>query len=294
MEKENTNSNSICNALNGLELDNQPQEMLSNQLAASPNIFDNPPRLQIDKKEESTANPPKEEEEEKKQTFTPQGLVRNPALKRKSSSQIIQEDLKRLKTSLYAETSSCNNGAPVTVQLRKKYTDETKLQVAELAKKIGPAKVSRLTGLPETSVRRWKQSDSIKVKVGRKPQYLDIEEELARYFFKLRSQGLQVTNRVLINEARKIAASKNYTNFAGSSCWLDGFKNRTKITYRKMTRISQKIREESIEKLKQFQANFIRLTNQHRYDSAAIINIDETGICFDSPSNYTLEYKVSY
>jgi len=162
-----------------------------------------------------------------------------------------------------------------------------------LAKKIGASKVTRWTGIPETSVRRWVKTGSDRVgKNGHKPQYLPIEEELVKLFVEYRVQGFQITNKILLLEARKIASQKGLIDFTGSQSWLEGFKKRNRIVYRRQTRIAQKLKPDTREKLAAFQSRFLELTQEHQYPISAIVNIDETRVTFDSPSNFTLDIQV--
>ena len=163
----------------------------------------------------------------------------------------------------------------------------------ELSKKLGPLKVYLQTGIPETSIRRWsKIGPERKGTSGRKPQFEELEEELEKFFKVLRQKGLPVNNIILTTQAKKIADEKNLTTFVGSQGWLEGFKRRKGIVYRKHTRVSQKLKDDSITKLEEFQTEFLRLTAEHKYPLSAIVNIDESGVWFDSPSNYTREVQV--
>ena len=109
-----------------------------------------------------------------------------------------------------------------------------------------------------------------------------------------RAEGISVNNRYLLKEARIIAQQKDIEDFIGTLSWLEGFKRRHNIVYRRPTRVSQKLKPDSQEQLKQFQEKYIELQKKHQYDPNAIVNIDETGISMDMPSNQTLHIKVNF
>ena len=92
-------------------------------------------------------------------------------------------------------------------------------------------------------------------------------------------------------QARKIADKLKLPNFTGTMSWLYGFKTRNNICYRKLTRVGQKLKADSKERLANFQSQFALLNNMDQYDADAIANLDESGIFFDCPSNYTLAVK---
>ena len=94
--------------------------------------------------------------------------------------------------------------------------------------------------------------------------------------------------------ARSIAERDNLKDFVGSLSWLDGFKKRGRICYRKSTRVAQKVKPGSDVLVKDFQDKFFQLIEANQYAKEAIVNVDETGICFDSPSNYSLDFQVNY
>ena len=127
---------------------------------------------------------------------------------------------------------------------------------------------------------------------GRKPKYEEIEPQLYEISKEFRSAGILV-NKYLLKEARIIAEAKGIVDFIGTPSWLDGFKKRYEIVYRKPTRVAQKLKDNAEEELKKFQEKYIELLKAHNYHPDAIVNIDETGICMDMPSNQTLNTKVS-
>ena len=74
-----------------------------------------------------------------------------------------------------------------------------------------------------------------------------------------------------------------------SNGWLDKFKKRHNIVSRKAG--SKIVRKDDCEQIKI--TNFVELVNDkinsNKYVS--VINIDETGLCYDSTINFTLDIK---
>jgi len=122
--------------------------------------------------------------------------------------------------------------------------------------------------------------------------YQEVETELLQLFKRERAKGTLITNQYLMAEARKIADKKGIEWFVGSQTWLEVFKRRNSICYRKSTRVSQKVKEKSLKQLKEFHEKVSKLIEEHNYPQEAIWNADETSITFDSPSNFTLDFKV--
>ena len=98
----------------------------------------------------------------------------------------------------------------------------------------------------------------------------------------------------MISEARKIAEKKKIKEFIGTTNWVQGFRRRHNIVYRRRTKVGQKVKPDAAKDLKEFQDKMMSLIKTHQYPRTAIVNIDETGITFDMPSNDTLDVKVNF
>ena len=213
--------------------------------------------------------------------------------KRNLDSALIRE-LKAIKTSVEEQKKDGNERITINLRATRRYKEETKAKAVELAEKIGPHQVSLKTGIPETSIRRWRKIGARrKSGSGRPPQYVEVEKELLDFFRDSRNAGL-ITNNSLLLEARKIAERLKVKDFAGTLSWLEGMKRRNGISYRKSTRVSQRISPTAREDVEEFQRKFVELYEKHQYPLGAIVNVDETGMNFDSVSNYTLDFKVKF
>ena len=213
--------------------------------------------------------------------------------KRKLDPALLKE-LKAVKMNIQQEVSE-DKKIQINLKPQRRYKEETKAKVVELATKIGPHQVSLKTGIPETSIRRWgKTGVSKKSGSGRPPQHSEIEAELVNVFRGSRNTGLLVTNNSLLIEARKIAERLKKKDFSGTLSWLEGVKRRNGITYRKTTRVGQTISPNAQEEIEEFHKKFVELYEKHQYPLGTVFNIDETGINFEQVSNYTLDFKVFF
>ena len=132
---------------------------------------------------------------------------------------------------------------PIYVRPQRRYSTEIKIKVAELAEKIGLFQVSLQTGIPEASVRRWKKDGPFgKGGSGRQPLFPNVENELVKVFRDARALGILMTNSCLISEARKIGERLKVKDFTGTLSWLEGFKKRNGICYRKRYKKDQCIK----------------------------------------------------
>ena len=240
-------------------------------------------------KESSNAFQDANSEEEQKETSLDDNTCK-PSLKRKREVDFLHEQLKMMKQ----EAEEAKNSGLIHIKLKtqRKYTKQAKTEAVEIVKIWGASRTAAQTGIPETTLRRWSNKGTEKLgQSGRKPQFTDIEVDLFAKFQDARSKGILVNNNYLLQEARNIAKAKGIQHFIGTLSWLDKFKQRHNIGYRRNTHVGQKLKPGWKEELKQFQKSFMKLNEKHHYPLEAIWNIDETGITYDNPSNYTLEIK---
>ena len=247
--------------------------------------------------EEEKVSPDQEKKtsqlEEQKVEQSQAMITSNLNLLKRKLDKNTKEELKQIKLSL----DKPKQETPVLMSFRpqKKYPRETKIKAVELCQKVGVNRVASSTGIPESSLRRWSKVGVDRLGTsGRAPFYQEIEEDLFNYFKNLRTAGISINNQLLLNEARRIANSHGIEGFLGTLSWLDGFKKRHDIVYRRPTRTSQKLSPDSVEMLGKFQKEFLVLVESHGYPLEAICNIDETGICFDMPLHHTLDNKVFF
>jgi len=214
--------------------------------------------------------------------------------KRKIDFQLSQ-DLKQLKTAVNESMNKKRQDNPIQINIRRTYTEGTKLKALELTNKLGFQKVAFQTDIPETTLRRWaKVGIENKGTNGRPPFFPSIEADLVKVFRDARMNGMLMTNAILLKEAQIIAQMQKNKDFIGSMSWLRGVKNRNNIVYRRGTKIAQKLPLDAFEKFNEFTTEVTNLLEVNRYPLEAIVNIDETGIFFDTFSNQTLEFKVKF
>lgn len=116
----------------------------------------------------------------------------------------------------------------------------------------------------------------------------DVENQIHDWFISMRKRGCIVLNSHLIDKAFELS---NTAQFKASSNWLFRFKWRYLIVTRKITakRVYSPYNfEETATKFKNYHTKIIEDNN---ISASNILNADETSICFDMPTNYTLETK---
>jgi len=79
--------------------------------------------------------------------------------------------------------------------------------------------------------------------------------------------------------------------FQGTLTWIQSFMKRYNLSLRRKTKISQKLPEDTEEKLDEFRRFIIRLRTQYNFDLNSIFNMDETPVWFDMAGNMTINNK---
>ena len=115
-----------------------------------------------------------------------------------------------------------------------------------------------------------------------------------KIFRDARTSGIIMTNSILLREARLIGEKKKDVDFVGTISWLRGVKKRNNIVYRRNTKIAQKMPLDAVEKVDNFTNEVMELLELHKYSLEAIVNIDGTGVFFDTCSNQMLEFKFDF
>src|SRR3954451_7644080 len=79
--------------------------------------------------------------------------------------------------------------------------------------------------------------------------------------------------------------------FQGSLSWINSFMNRFNLSLRRRTKISQKLPEDTEQKLEEFRRFVIRLRVKFNFDLNSIFNMNETPVWFDMAGNMTINHK---
>ncbi|KAH7978654.1 hypothetical protein HPB49_006300 [Dermacentor silvarum] len=115
----------------------------------------------------------------------------------------------------------------------------------------------------------------------------EVDDALFEFLERERSPGRAVSNRLLSEEAVKIAHSLQLGNFLASSQYIKRWKQRFGVTMRQATNESQKTPEDFTEAAKAFRSAVNALRMHHAYTLFNISNMDQTMVRMDSPANRT-------
>ncbi|KAG0420961.1 hypothetical protein HPB47_003143 [Ixodes persulcatus] len=116
-------------------------------------------------------------------------------------------------------------------------------------------------------------------------------KEVGDALFKLlereRSAGHAVSNRLLSEEALRIASQLQLGNFVPSSQYLKRWKHRFNVSMQQATNDSQKVPEECADAAKSFRSALGCLRSRHEYTLHNMANIDQTLVRMDTAANRT-------
>jgi len=159
----------------------------------------------------------------------------------------------------------------IFIKPQRRYTKDTKLKAIALTQELRPSRVSSYTGIPESSLRRWnKVGISRTGNSGRRPMYPIVEAELLKVFKEGRSNGMVLNKRNMMYKARRIADKMKTKDFVGSISWLEGWKKRHGICYRRCTKVGQKLLPDVFDKIQESNMKIIELFERHQYSLDAV------------------------
>ena len=193
---------------------------------------------------------------------------------------------------------------------RNSYSVEQKKNVITYAKQHGKYKAAKYFNLNASMIGRWLKASeswitdetnqsSKRVGAGRKAFYPEAEVKLYAWLTEQRKQGLAVTYRILrlkmldiLRESDMIVLYGNVAEkFKTSNRWLSAFMKRYKLSWRRRTRISQKLPAQTEELLNKFRQFIIQLRTEKCFELCNIFNMDETPVWFDMAGNFTIDQK---
>lgn len=171
------------------------------------------------------------------------------------------------------------------------------------------SKVSNLTGFDrKTLASWWGKREKIASSMNKnsrqklssekyKGMFPDMEDKLDEWTQELREAGCCVSGFTLKVKAIQIlreVAQYNGT-FSASDGWLRGFLRRKNFTLRRITTTGRDLPSDFLETIDQFHKDCkINFIDDDEFDPHALINMDETSVYIDKPSNYTYAKKVNF
>ena len=126
---------------------------------------------------------------------------------------------------------------------------------------------------------------------GRGPRSTDLDQKVFNFLEEERSQGRPVSNQLLHGTAMQIAGGLELPDFRASPGWLNGWKRRYSVGFRRFTNTSQKVPKDYADKLQQFRKSIIAIRKAKDIPPSRIINMDQTMCRFDMPPRGTNNRK---
>ena len=182
---------------------------------------------------------------------------------------------------------------------RQSYDTSFKLKAVERAEKSSKEAAAREFKVDAKRIHVWctQKEQLLKMKnerkskrrrldgAGRKPNDVEMEEELFEWIVELRSRHLRVSRRMIQLQAKTLSSDEN---FKASRGWLDRFMKRHSLALRRKTTISQAVPSDVIPKLVNYILHIRSLQTRHNYSTDSILAMDETACWMDMPSDTTV------
>lgn len=163
------------------------------------------------------------------------------------------------------------------VRLIQKSESGTKRK-CEIAKEFGiqPNTLSTILRNKEKILKAWTYNEvCASRKRLREPRFSELEECTLRWFKEARDNNIPISGPVLLNKAEEFSKMLKIDNFKGSIGWLNRFKERHGLSFKKVCSESASVSENDCENWKIKLTSFIS-----KYDSSNIFNIDETALFY--------------
>ncbi|UYV71793.1 hypothetical protein LAZ67_9000425 [Cordylochernes scorpioides] len=120
----------------------------------------------------------------------------------------------------------------------------------------------------------------------REPGNPDLDKCVLKWFKQARDKKIPVSGHLIRSKAEQFATEMGKTDFKASSGWLDGFKERNKISFKTICGESGAVNLQVAEQWK----NNLRELIQDK-DARDVFNVDETGLFFKCTPDKTLAFK---
>lgn len=202
-------------------------------------------------------------------------------------------------TNTIAPNQQGNNQQPKPQTRYKNYTLSFKLNVLDYVSKNNNniTHASRHFNIDRKVIRNWRKNkskivsqshktESFRIKKSPHPRYKEMEEVLYDWVVEQRDLGLCVSQRSIKRKALEIVSQTNST-FLASSGWLHRFLKRNKLVLRRITTSGRELSKDAPKIINDFLDHCTKFQVEG-FDRRCLINMDETSIYLDSPSNKIL------
>ncbi|UYV78372.1 hypothetical protein LAZ67_16001109 [Cordylochernes scorpioides] len=123
-------------------------------------------------------------------------------------------------------------------------------------------------------------------KVLREPGNPDLDKCVLKWFKQARDKKIPVSGHLIRSKAEQFSTEMGKTDFKASSGWLEGFKERNKISFKTICGESGAVNLQVAEQWK----NNLRELIQDK-EARDVFNVDETGLFFKCTPDKTLAFK---
>ena len=114
-------------------------------------------------------------------------------------------------------------------------------------------------------------------------------EECVNWIIDHRKNGIAVSTKMILIEARRLAIEMSVTDFAGTTSWCERFMRRNGLYMRTKTTVAQKLPREYERKIIEFHKCVINMRKKLCFEIEQLGNIEEVPLMFDVPLNKTVE-----
>lgn len=158
---------------------------------------------------------------------------------------------------------------------------------SEIAKAFGIPPNTLSTFLKNKDKILGREIDSVKGRKRlREPENPDVDQCVLKWFKQTRDKKIPVSGPLLRSKAEQFATELGKSNFKASTGWLDGFKERNKISFKSVCGESGAVNQQEANQWKKDLEEMIQDRNPKD-----IFNVDETGLFFKCTPDKTLAFK---
>ena len=186
-------------------------------------------------------------------------------------------------------------------KLNVKSIEDKYQAILDVERAIRPkSEIARHFGVPSNTLSTWiKNAEKIKAayqqssfapdrKRMRTANFEDVEHALLKWFKNVRDQNLPISGPMLSAKAEEFAQRLDHSDFKCSNGWLDRFKERHNITFKKICGESKSVDVNS-KGMTDWTAELNGILTEFKPEN--IFNADETGLFFRLLPEKTLEFK---
>lgn len=135
-------------------------------------------------------------------------------------------------------------------------------------------------------LKRQESGESLLCKRRRIAEFPNLEQCLFTWFKQCRNKNISVSGPILKEKAEEFAKSLEIRNFKASNGWLENFKKRHDLAFKKVCGESASVSKEVCTEWKSQLESFL-----NGYDPNDVFNADETGLFFKCLPDKTLTFK---